>query len=566
MGTHRQLTERDVGLLASAGTRGRRAARLDAPPTDGVPQTTTAIGANGAGLFAWQHRPNRGRRLAIQARTSRRGARGDDRAGLEPAFGSAGMPGREPPTPTATSSSATCRAPPQPAASPPRSSTAPARQQPPAAAAPPAAASPPTPRARLVTGSRLIPNRFAIGSGTPAALNQAGRRVRVGTTIRFVLSEDSRVRFLFERPTAGRRVGGRCVRQTRRNRRAGALHALGQGRRVHARPQGRRQQRPLQRALLEAKQAAARQAPRHRPGDRRGRQRRHLPAPPADDRQAPLNVDSACWPDGQPAATLAPQWRSGGHAAPRDPAIPPCLSAASIRFAVSVAQTTTTCCRPRSAGAASSAPPAAPRCSARSAARRSRTRRPRTSPAPTRTPPSSSARPAPARTRSARRTPRSRSPAASSASTGSPRDRCNWDIAPSGQDEWMRERVRRTAHVPRVRLPAVLDRLRASRSAPPACPARRSRARSATRSSSTSATPTRSSTRPSRCTRTASSTRPQYDGSYLGPVHARRRVRRPRRGVHLHVGVHARLGRRLALPRPRARTTRSTRCAACSAR
>jgi hypothetical protein len=69
----------------------------------------------------------------------------------------------------------------------------------------------------LVTGTRLFPSTFAIGNGTPQSLNQAGR-VRVGTTIRFTLSEDSRVRFLFERPTTGRRVGRRCVRQTRRNR------------------------------------------------------------------------------------------------------------------------------------------------------------------------------------------------------------------------------------------------------------------------------------------------------------------------------------------------------------
>ena len=33
--------------------------------------------------------------------------------------------------------------------------------------------------------------------------------------------------------------------------------------------------------------------------------------------------------------------------------------------------------------------------------------------------------------------------------------------------------------------------------------------------------------------------------------HARRRLRRPRRGVHLHLGGDARLGRRVALPRPR---------------
>ena len=55
---------------------------------------------------------------------------------------------------------------------------------------------------------------------------------------------------------------------------------------------------------------------------------------------------------------------------------------------------------------------------------------------------------------------------------------------------------------------------------------------------------------------------PDYDGVYLGELHARRRLHRARRGVHLHVGGDAGLGRRLAVPRPRARTTRSTRSAA----
>ena len=44
---------------------------------------------------------------------------------------------------------------------------------------------------------------------------------------------------------------------------------------------------------------------------------------------------------------------------------------------------------------------------------------------------------------------------------------------------------------------------------------------------------------------------PDYDGAYLGEYTRVGRLRRPRRGVHLHVGVHAGLGRRLAVPRPR---------------
>ena len=33
---------------------------------------------------------------------------------------------------------------------------------------------------------------------------------------------------------------------------------------------------------------------------------------------------------------------------------------------------------------------------------------------------------------------------------------------------------------------------------------------------------------------------PEYDGAYMGDVHARRRVHRPGRDLHLPVGVHAR--------------------------
>ena len=44
---------------------------------------------------------------------------------------------------------------------------------------------------------------------------------------------------------------------------------------------------------------------------------------------------------------------------------------------------------------------------------------------------------------------------------------------------------------------------------------------------------------------------PDYDGVYLGDAHARRWLRRARRGVHLHVGGDAGLRRRVAVPRPR---------------
>ena len=45
---------------------------------------------------------------------------------------------------------------------------------------------------------------------------------------------------------------------------------------------------------------------------------------------------------------------------------------------------------------------------------------------------------------------------------------------------------------------------------------------------------------------------PEYDGAYIGRVHARRRLRRARARSSPTVGVHAGLGRRVAVPRPRA--------------
>jgi hypothetical protein len=66
---------------------------------------------------------------------------------------------------------------------------------------------------------RAVPSTFALGAG-PTAQN-AGRRRRVprGTSLRFRLSEAAIVTLGFRRRVAGRRVGGRCVKPTRANRR-----------------------------------------------------------------------------------------------------------------------------------------------------------------------------------------------------------------------------------------------------------------------------------------------------------------------------------------------------------
>jgi hypothetical protein len=50
-------------------------------------------------------------------------------------------------------------------------------------------------------------------------LSRTRWRRAVGTTIRFAVNEAGTARVAFARATAGRRVGGRCVRATRANRR-----------------------------------------------------------------------------------------------------------------------------------------------------------------------------------------------------------------------------------------------------------------------------------------------------------------------------------------------------------
>ena len=210
--SHRQLSSETWGSSLSAGTWAA-GTRLDAPPSDGVLQTHTALGANGAGAFAWQHRPNAGADYSIQARTSVAGARSDIIPVSNPALGTAGTP-----VASADANGNVVVAYMQGAAATSRIAAA-IIDGPPTAQPDPGTtggATPPDTTGPFVTATKLFPNKFAIGRGTPASLNPS--RVRLGTTIRFVLSEDSRVRFLFERPTVGRRVGSSCVRPTRRNR------------------------------------------------------------------------------------------------------------------------------------------------------------------------------------------------------------------------------------------------------------------------------------------------------------------------------------------------------------
>jgi hypothetical protein len=64
--------------------------------------------------------------------------------------------------------------------------------------------------------SLVVSRSFAAAGSGDAILT--GRRARVGATVRYGLSEPASTTFTVERASAGRRVGRRCVKPTRRNR------------------------------------------------------------------------------------------------------------------------------------------------------------------------------------------------------------------------------------------------------------------------------------------------------------------------------------------------------------
>ena len=67
--------------------------------------------------------------------------------------------------------------------------------------------------APVISRLSLTRRTFQLGSRLPKLLGSS----RTGTTIRLTLSEAARLTFSFERPTVGRRVGGRCRATTRQN-------------------------------------------------------------------------------------------------------------------------------------------------------------------------------------------------------------------------------------------------------------------------------------------------------------------------------------------------------------
>jgi hypothetical protein len=231
LGSYRQTANEGHGAALASGSWST-IGRLDQPPTDNKPFPTPAIGDNGAGLFVYFQRADNTKPFQALARTYVGGQLGPVVPVADTTLGSIaegldvsadangnGYIGYFQSADAGTTIrlvGAIVDGPPQP-------------QQPGPGAGggggggggDGGGGTTPVPtdtNAPNVTGTRLFPTSFAIGNGTPQSLNPAGRRVRVGTTIRFALSEDSRVRFSFDHPTVGRRVGRRCVRQTRRNR------------------------------------------------------------------------------------------------------------------------------------------------------------------------------------------------------------------------------------------------------------------------------------------------------------------------------------------------------------
>jgi hypothetical protein len=72
-------------------------------------------------------------------------------------------------------------------------------------------------RAPLVTGAALTSSRFTVGPDATAVAAQARRG---GTTVRWSVDEPATTTFAIARTLPGRRSGRRCVRPTRRLRRA----------------------------------------------------------------------------------------------------------------------------------------------------------------------------------------------------------------------------------------------------------------------------------------------------------------------------------------------------------
>ena len=111
---------------------------------------------------------------------------------------------------------------------------------------------PPANPAPVVRGFSVTNKVFRAAGGRAAA--SAKRPIPVGTTFRWRLSEAARVRIVVERQGTGRRAGGRCRKETRKNRKArrctlytasGALTARGRAGKGTKRFDGRLRRKAL---------------------------------------------------------------------------------------------------------------------------------------------------------------------------------------------------------------------------------------------------------------------------------------------------------------------------------
>ena len=203
--------------------------------------------------------------------------------------------------------------------------------------------------------------------------------------------------------------------------------------------------------------------------------------------------------------------------------------------------------RPRAAR--SSASPAAPRCCARSAARRSTSSGRRRSGRPTRSPPRVRRAAAPRSPRTCRRSSRRRAAPARVLDPG--RDAALGDH-PDAARRVAQPPVPQPQHLPRVHVPRDDAGLRGATQRRRTSPARR-----CTREvGDVLVVHFRNADRKLRQAVTMHphgvKYNPEYDGAYMGEFTRAGGFIAPGRDVHLPVGVHAGLRRRLAVPRPRA--------------
>ncbi|HEY2766708.1 MAG TPA: choice-of-anchor Q domain-containing protein [Solirubrobacteraceae bacterium] len=73
--------------------------------------------------------------------------------------------------------------------------------------------------APTITGATQSANVWRLGSALPRAAARHGHRPSVGTTFSYQLNEAATVQFAFTQTTHGRKVGSKCIAQTRANKR-----------------------------------------------------------------------------------------------------------------------------------------------------------------------------------------------------------------------------------------------------------------------------------------------------------------------------------------------------------